>query len=206
MNRVTTQAMSSMSRLMFQLVEHNNIYDENYELQIHPLNNRQMPDEFLVTEVQEFLEQIFMLFIDIEENFSGALNELETTKKILTRELVSIDSFPEPQYIERLSKFVNTCQPYDLIKELFQGIIQRAKEQRMIRDKFLENPKEHLGNLTTFIEDVVQIYKEANGEPNPKPSLFCPICNKQTINYGCAWGYNNHVHFHCEHCEMRLAQ
>ncbi|MED0678712.1 hypothetical protein P4T20_05270 [Aneurinibacillus thermoaerophilus] len=206
MNRVTSQAMSSMARLMFKLIEHNEIYEEDFELQIHPLNNRKMPEEFLITEIQEFLEQIFMLFIDIEDRELADANELTLVKRVLTKELAAIDSLNDPKYIERLYRFVNTCHLYDCIKDLFEEVVERAQWQRKIHDKLLEDPGEHLKNIGHFLKKVVQLYEAANGEPNPKPALPCPACNKETINYACAWGYNNHVHFHCEHCNTSIMQ
>lgn len=45
---------------------------------------------------------------------------------------------------------------------------------------------------------VIEIYRQ--GKDGENPPIECPWCGKLTTGYGCAWGYNNHVHFCCEHC------
>lgn len=60
--------------------------------------------------------------------------------------------------------------------------------------------------VAAMVSRIREIYRQANGTPDPKPPLACPCCGQETTNYNCAWGYNNHVAFKCPSCGFGFIQ
>ena len=64
---------------------------------------------------------------------------------------------------------------------------------------------EHIPKILNVIKQVHEIYRTPK-KGELKPYIACPWCGKETRNYNCAWGYNDHVHFSCEHCGNAFMQ
>ncbi|AMK71815.1 hypothetical protein ACIGLI_07355 [Bacillus subtilis] len=64
---------------------------------------------------------------------------------------------------------------------------------------------EELKRVLKMFDDVLEIYEQYEGEPNIKPGVPCPSCQRKSTNYVCNWLGNKHVHFICE-CGYRIHQ
>lgn len=74
----------------------------------------------------------------------------------------------------------------------------------------MRNKKEDMelfDGICNLFDIVLEIYEEVGGElGEDRPEVICPACKKNTKNYSCAWNYNKHVHFYCEHCNLSIMQ
>jgi transposase-like protein len=70
----------------------------------------------------------------------------------------------------------------------------RRRERGVTKDEV----RDGFEKIVRVIRDVRAIY--AAGRGNERPPIECPWCGNQATGYSCAWNYNKHVHFKCEHC------
>ncbi|XOT26483.1 hypothetical protein ACLQ7P_17145 [Bacillus subtilis subsp. subtilis] len=64
---------------------------------------------------------------------------------------------------------------------------------------------EELKRVLKMFDDVLEVYEQHDGEPDIKPGVTCPSCQRESTNYVCNWHGNKHVHFICE-CGCRIHQ
>ncbi|AJO16843.1 hypothetical protein OIO07_22000 [Bacillus paralicheniformis] len=65
-------------------------------------------------------------------------------------------------------------------------------------NKLSKERNEELERMINLINEVVEIYEQHQGEPQEKPEITCPQCQKKSTNYICDWEGEKHVHFSCE--------
>ncbi|PGS80714.1 hypothetical protein COC69_08010 [Bacillus cereus] len=205
MDRISYQSVKVVGYLLFKVVEKFEIDEQSvFSFALKTSNEF---ENMVVEEVQSLLEQIRYMCIELEE--SEPLQEtgelLENIKGILVEELSTIGSIEKEEYIERLIRIVDVKTMGDAVP-LFRQIIENARERKKYGDKLLENPSKYFSELGNVFKEVIDIYEQANGEPEIKSLITCPLCEKQTNSYACAWGINKHVQFYCEHCGMNGRQ
>lgn len=54
-------------------------------------------------------------------------------------------------------------------------------------------------------EKVMELY-EVNGPGHKRDPIECPMCNKESLNYWCNWGDNDHIHLNCSSCNWTVMQ
>lgn len=206
MNGIASNAVSSINYILFRLLENNEVCNDVMELEVRPIGEGNVPDKFILDAIHDHFHSIIRLIEYAEDGIPELEDEVKKIRKTLISSLAEIDSLNDKHYLNRLNKFINSYYPDPCTKAFFEEVIQKAKERKAYHDKFLEDPGAFPGRFTKFIEQVENIYQEANGEPENKPELPCPLCNNLVNTYGCAWGYNNHVHFYCDHCGMEMME
>jgi hypothetical protein len=206
MLRLLDKTVSSMCGILFSLIERYEIYEEDYELKVKALGDYDIPDEYLLNQVNEFVELI-CIFLGDDELELGDKKSLTQIQTIMFKELAQMESLNDPKYMERLNLFFSQWINWsDDIKIFFETVIQKAIKNQKIGESFLNSPNEFLDKFNSFHEQVITIYEQNNGEPNEKPSVACPFCDEQIKGYACAWGYNKHVHLNCEECGSAMME
>lgn len=203
LDRVSNQAIRSMSYIFFKTIEVFNI-DEEASFN-SPFEVKSDYDKLLVQEFKEFLNQISMLFLDIESGFPDADKSLSQVEKILVSELSKIDAIDDSSYIEKVKAYIRVTNP-KYMQTMFDNIIVKAKERKELYSKLDKDPSKYAQLFSKIINEVMNIYEKSNGEPKVKPFINCPVCEVETDKYACAWEYNKHVHFFCENCEFSFMQ
>lgn len=70
--------------------------------------------------------------------------------------------------------------------------------------KRLAKTDRHVKFMVQLHPQIIAIYKDWDKAGRPRdwkrPDIECPWCGHKHDNYGCAWGYNNHVHYKCLQC------
>lgn len=207
MERITPKALSSISQILFRLLEKYEIYDEVFEMKITPLNDEDLLVKHIAQEVYDFFNLLSLEIAWNEEEQEAKENPvLKNVENLMADELALIESLNDPEYIRRLNEFFSNWRWRGELNLKIQTVLEKASERQKWYRKFEEDHTSYFIRLNTLFEIIPQIYEKHNGEPNQKPYIPCPQCERKVDSYGCAWGYNNHIHFYCEHCGTKLMQ
>jgi hypothetical protein len=202
MDRVSSQAIRSMCFIFYHGIKHFEI-DKNRVFQDPTLLVHRVFEEIVAKEIDSFLNQISLVFIDIESGFPESKELLEEIRKIMSQELASSELLDKEGYVEKLVLFVNETLP-KYMSSFFKEVIDEGKKLNEKKRKYLDPLFGE--KVSEMINSISELYEKAEGEPDTLPGMECPLCEKESTNYGCLWYGNKHIHFYCSECGLNMMQ